>query len=61
SAARRMHTLASNAGFLCALELMAAARALEVAIDDGQTDLEAPIATLERQITDLVTASAPWR
>jgi HPt (histidine-containing phosphotransfer) domain-containing protein len=61
SAARRMHTLASNAGFLCALDLMKAARALEEAIDRGEAGLEGRLAALGRQIAELVEASAPWR
>jgi HPt (histidine-containing phosphotransfer) domain-containing protein len=61
SAARRMHTLASNAGFLCALDLMKAARALEEAIDRGDTGLDGRLAALGRQIAALVEASAPWR
>jgi PAS domain S-box-containing protein len=61
SAARRMHTLASNAGFLCALDLMKAARALEEAIDRGDTGLDGRLAALGRQIAALVAASAPWR
>jgi PAS domain S-box-containing protein len=61
AASRRMHTLASNAGFLCALDLMAAARVLEQAIDQGEVDLDERLDTLEKGIADLVTASAPWR
>ncbi|HRP67392.1 MAG TPA: ATP-binding protein [Thauera sp.] len=61
AAGRRLHTLASNAGFLCALDLMAAARALEEAIDRGETALDTALAELAQQIDDLVTASAPWR
>ncbi|MFU2487194.1 ATP-binding protein [Thauera sp. WH-1] len=61
AAGRRLHTLASNAGFLCALDLMAAARALEEAIERGETALDAALAALEQQIGELVTASAPWR
>jgi CheY-like chemotaxis protein len=52
---------ASNAGFLCALDLMAAARVLEQAIDQGEVDLDERLDTLEKGIADLVTASAPWR
>ncbi|MBL8454109.1 MAG: response regulator, partial [Zoogloea sp.] len=61
AAARRMHTLGSNAGFLCALDLMAAARALEQAIDQGETALDERLDALEKGIADLVAASAPWR
>jgi PAS domain S-box-containing protein len=61
SAARRMHTLASNAGFLCALDLMDAARALEHAIDQGGTGLDARLEALGRQVAEFVDASARWR
>ncbi|MBS0345277.1 MAG: PAS domain S-box protein [Proteobacteria bacterium] len=61
SAGRRMHTLGSNAGFLCAFGLMDSARALEAAIDGGETELDAGFDALEREITDFVEASAPWR
>lgn len=61
AASRRMHTLASNAGFLCALDLMASARGLEQAIDQGVTDLDKGLDALEKGIADLVAASAPWR
>jgi len=60
SAARRMHTLASNAGFLCALEIMAAARAAEEAIDRGAPGVEAALVALGQQVADLMAASAPW-
>lgn len=60
-AARRMHTLASNAGFLCALELMESARALEGAIDRGETALDARFAAVAGQIAEVVDASAAWR
>ncbi len=60
AASRRMHTLASNAGFLCALDLMAAARGLEQAIDQGETALDERLDALEKGIADLVAASAPW-
>jgi len=61
AAGRRMHTLASNAGFICALDLMESARRLEEAIDQGETALDAPLAALGGQIAALVEASAPWR
>ena len=59
-AARRMHTLGSNAGSLGALELMALARELEGAIDRGETDLEARLAILGGVLADLLAAGAPW-
>ncbi len=59
-AARRMHTLGSNAGSLGALELMALARELEGAIDRGETDLEARLAVFGGVLTDLLAAGAPW-
>jgi CheY-like chemotaxis protein/HPt (histidine-containing phosphotransfer) domain-containing protein len=62
-AARRMHTLVSNAGFICALDIMESAKELEQAIDqgDGETALNVRLETLDRQITKLVEASKPWR
>jgi len=60
-AARRMHTLVSNAGFICALDIMESAKGLEQAIDGGRTGLGERFEALDRQITELVKASAPWR
>lgn len=60
TAARRLHTLASNAGFLCALDLMRTAKVLEEAIDRGEAELDGSLADLERQVADLLAASAPW-
>jgi CheY-like chemotaxis protein len=61
AAARRIHTLRGNAGTLGALDLMASATALEQAIDRGETELDERLATLNRQIADLIDASRPWR
>ncbi len=61
AAGRRMHTLGSNAGFICALDLMASARELEAAIERGDTALEAAFDALGTQIDALVAAIAPWR
>ena len=61
SAARRMHTLRGNAGFLCALDLVARATAMEQAIERGETDLQPTLADLERGLAALVEASTPWR
>ncbi len=60
-AARRLHTLVSNAGFICALDIMESARGLEQAIDQGETELGEQLDTLGRQIAELVEASTPWR
>jgi len=60
-AARWLHTLVSNAGFICALDIMESARGLEQAIDQGETELDVRLDTLDRQITELVEASTPWR
>lgn len=60
-AARRMHTMRSNAGFLCALDLMELAGELEDAIDKGDTAQETRLAAMESEIAELLKASAPWR
>lgn len=60
-AARRMHTLVSNAGFICALDIMESAKGLEQAIDQGETGLDVRFEALGRQIAELVEAGAPWR
>jgi len=60
-ATRRMHTLISNAGFICALDIMESARVLEQAIDKGEMGLDVRLEALGRQIAELVEASAPWR
>ena len=60
-AARRMHTLRSSAGFLCALDLMDAAGDLEDAIDAHDDSLAPALQTLERRLQDLIETSAPWR
>ncbi|WP_374263567.1 PAS domain S-box protein [Zoogloea sp.] len=61
SAARRMHTLGSNAGFLCALDLMDSARRLERAIEDDADGIDAALLAIGEEIAALVAASAPWR
>ncbi|WP_157400085.1 MULTISPECIES: PAS domain-containing hybrid sensor histidine kinase/response regulator [Ramlibacter] len=62
AAGRRMHTLASNAGFLCALNLMEVARQAEAAIDRGELELEleAMLDAIAAQVSELVEASQPW-
>jgi HPt (histidine-containing phosphotransfer) domain-containing protein len=60
AAARRMHTLRSNAGFIGAMALMEAATGLERAIDAGDDGLDERLAALGQQIDALVEASAPW-
>jgi len=56
-----MHTLASNAGFICALDLMASARALEEAIARGESALDDQLAALGREVAQLIEASADCR
>ena len=56
AAARRMHTLRSNAGFICALEIMEAAGALERMIEQGEVGVAEALDALEREIAALVSA-----
>jgi PAS domain S-box-containing protein len=59
SAARRMHTLRSNAGFICALELMDAAGVLERAIEHGEpgdAGVSAGLDAIEARIEAIVDA-----
>ncbi len=60
-AARRMHTLRANAGQLGAMDLMRSASALESAIRNGESDLDARLDALAVQIAGLIEASIPWR
>ena len=60
AAARRFHTLRSNAGFLCALELMTAAGELEQAINRSGADIDARLNAIEQQIAALVTAATQF-
>ena len=60
AAARRMHTLRSNAGFICALELMEAAGALERAIEHGEPGdpgVGAGLDAIEARIAAIVEAA----
>jgi PAS domain S-box-containing protein len=59
-AARRMHTLRSSAGFLCALEVMDAAGDVEDAIGTDDGSLAPALGHLERALSSLLDASAPW-
>ena len=61
TAARRLHTLRGNAGNLGARALMATAGALEEALLRGETELDAGLKSLDRQLAALTAASAPWR
>ncbi|MDD2662295.1 MAG: PAS domain S-box protein [Dechloromonas sp.] len=61
AAGRCMHTLGSNAGFIGALDVMAAARAIEATIDAGSEPAETALDGLAALIGGLVDASAPWR
>jgi PAS domain S-box-containing protein len=56
-AVRRMHTLRSNAGFICALEVMEDAGALEQAIEHGQQGVGAGLDVLEARIAAIVEAA----
>ena len=56
-AVRRMHTLRSNAGFICALEVMEDAGALEQAIAHGQQGVGAGLDVLEARIGAIVEAA----
>jgi PAS domain S-box-containing protein len=58
SASRRMHKLVSNAGFICALNMMRSASALEEAIKRGDSALDDRLATLGRDIRQLIEDSA---
>ena len=55
-AARRMHTLRSNAGFICALAIMEAAGGLEKAIGQDEPGVAARLDALEADIAGLVEA-----
>ena len=60
TAARRMHTLRSNAGFICALEIMNAADALEAAIErssPADAGVGAGLDALEAGIDAIVEAA----
>ncbi len=60
AAARRMHTLRSNAGFICALELMEAAGALEKAIEHGEPGdpvVGAGLDAIEARIAAIIEAA----
>ena len=56
AAARRMHTLRSNAGFICALAIMEAAGGLEKAIGQDEPGVAARLDALEADIAGLVAA-----
>jgi hypothetical protein len=60
-AARRMHTMRSSAGFLCALDVMDAAGDVEDAIGAEDDSLAPALAELARTLSLLLDASAPWR
>ncbi|MCO5762359.1 MAG: ATP-binding protein [Chromatiaceae bacterium] len=60
AAIRRIHTLGSNAGFLCAQVVMESARELERALIWGEPGAEGRLAALGAQVATLIAASAPW-
>jgi len=57
AAVRRMHTLRSNAGFICALEIMDAAAALEKAIEQGEPGVATALDALQARIAAIVEAA----
>ena len=57
-AAQRMHTLVSNAGFICAMNIMDSAKDLEQAIDQGETELNEQFEALDYLITSLLDATS---
>ena len=60
AAARRMHTLRSNAGFICALDLMASAGELGKAIEAGDTEIDPQLEAIAHEIDELVAGCEPW-
>ena len=60
AAARRVHNLRGNAGNLGAMDLMNAAKTLELAIPQQPPDLDKQIEILCAQMRALVEASSPW-
>ncbi len=56
-AALRMHTLVSNAGFICAMSIMDSAKRLEQAINQGKTELNEQFEALDHLIAALFEAS----
>ena len=60
-AAHIMHQLRGYASTIAAMDLREAAGKIEDAIRQGVTVLEDRLDALERQVGDLIEASAPWR
>lgn len=60
SAARRLHLLRGNAGFLGAMGVTHAAGALEEALRGGRTDLGPLVGALDTRLAVLVGAARPW-
>ena len=60
TATRRAHTLRGVAGNLGAMDLMQAAQALEEAILEDRTDLDALLERFNEKLTSLIEASIPW-
>ncbi len=61
NAVMRLHKVRGAAANICALDLMQQAGMLEDAIRQGETQVEAGLEVLGRQIDELIAASAPWR
>lgn len=60
AATRRLHNLRGNAGNLGAMDLMSAARTLELSIPDNPPDLDSQIEAFCSQVQALVQAATPW-
>ena len=60
AAAARLHKLRGSAGNLCAMELVAAIKRLELSLKEGGADIKRLRDEFNSQIHQLLTAMAPW-